>query len=249
MTTLADRPQELRTAQLFGSSGRNPYRGPYSERRDGWGDEDDDRDRPAASSSYRTLCVRLCDGYYFPISFAAPSDRLRRDRDLCASRCGAQGRLYLHKSVGETPEDMVDLQGRPYRQLPTAFLYRTEYVASCKCQADPWEAASLDRHRAYALAAAAGKGNKEAAKELQGVQARMKEAALVEKAGAGNGAKPEASAAAAAARRADIGRREDGAIMGLGSNAKAGGKAAAVPATRARGDDWMRSIFEPGAGR
>lgn len=245
MTTLADRGEGLRTAQLFGGSGRTPSRGPYSVRPDGWGDDDDDQDRPPVTSTYRTLCVRLCDGYYFPISFAVLPDRLRHDRDVCASRCGAQGRLYVHRSLGETPEDMVDLQGRPYRQLPTAFRYRTEYVAGCKCQPDPWEAAALDRHRAYALAAAASNGSKEAAKELQGLRARMKDAAVAPPPGPGSGAKPEPGAAAA--RQAEIARREDGGMMGLGSGSVP--KAAPAPAGRSRSNDWMRSIFEPGAGR
>jgi hypothetical protein len=249
MVPLADRGGGPRTAQLFGTSGRGPFRGPYSERRDGWGDDDDDHDY--ATGTYRTLCVRLCDGYYFPVSFSVLPDSLRRDRDICASRCGAQGRLYVHRSIGETPEHMVDLQGRPYRQLPTAFLYRSQYVPSCKCQPDPWEAASLDRHRAYALAAAASRGSKEAAKELQDLRARMNLRARTKETSSGlppapaSGAGPEPSAAAG--RQAEITRREDGGMMGLGSGSAP--KAAPVPAGRSRSHDWTRSIFDPLGGR
>ena len=45
---------------------------------------------------------------------------------------------------------MVDLQGRPYRTLPTALLYQTKYVADCTCQGNPWDEAALARHRTYA---------------------------------------------------------------------------------------------------
>lgn len=215
----------------FGTSGRNPYQ---SYQRPFGRDDDDDDDRPQASGTYRTVCVRLCDGYYFPINFAVTLERLGRDRDVCESRCGAQGRLFVHPSGG-SPDDMVDLQGRPYRQLRTAFLYRTEFVPSCKCQPDPWESASLDRHRAYALAAEAKKGNKDAAKELQALQLKLKEAAkvaarsppipsAVPAANAGVSQNPTA-AAAAAARQAEIAGREDGPLMGLGSDAAAKGKA------------------------
>jgi hypothetical protein len=144
--------------------------------RGGWDDDDDDR-RPHEGAGFRTVCVRLCDGYYFPISFAAPRDRLERDAKVCASRCGSQGRLFVHANPGGSAETMVDLSGRPYQQLKTAFLYRTEYVASCTCQPQPWEAASQERHRGYALAQAAGKGNKDAAKELQALQAKQRETA------------------------------------------------------------------------
>ena len=121
--------------------------------------------------------MRLCDGYYFPISFSVTPDRLQRDAKVCASRCGSQGRLFVHNNPGGSPETMVDLAGRPYQQLKTAFLYRTEYVASCTCQPQPWEAASQERHRGYALAQAASKGNKDAAKELQALQAKQRETA------------------------------------------------------------------------
>ena len=153
----------------FGTSARNPYRNSDDDRPYGW----DDDERPVGT--YRTVCVRLCDGYYFPVSFAVSADRLERDREVCASRCGAQGRLFVHRNPGGSTDDLQDLAGRPYRQLRTAFLYRTEYVANCACQPQPWEQASQDRHRVYTLAAAARKGDKEAAKELQVLQSKVRD--------------------------------------------------------------------------
>ncbi len=156
----------------FGSSSRGGWRSPFNRdrERNGWGDDEDRW--PGYGAAFRTVCVRLCDGYYFPISFAVTQDRLERDAKVCASRCGSQGRLFVHNNPGGSAETMVDLAGRPYQQLKTAFLYRTEYVASCACQPQPWEAASQERHRGYALAQAARKGNRDAAKELQALQAK-----------------------------------------------------------------------------
>jgi len=54
---------------------------------------------------------------------------------------------------GENVEDMRDLNGRPYRSLPSALLHRTQFVADCTCHGNPWEEAALVRHRAYADAA------------------------------------------------------------------------------------------------
>ncbi len=45
-----------------------PYGAPFSPRQ-----FEEVRPLPL-SSTYRTLCVRLCDGYYFPISSAATQD-------------------------------------------------------------------------------------------------------------------------------------------------------------------------------
>jgi hypothetical protein len=66
---------------------------------------------------------------------------------------------------------MQDLRGHPYRQLRTAFLYRTSYVADCKCQPHPWEDEAKDRHRAYALAAAKRKGDKATVAEQSALDA------------------------------------------------------------------------------
>jgi len=54
---------------------------------------------------------------------------------------------------------MKDLQGQPYDQLKTAFLYRTEYLLDCKCQPHPWETEATERHRTYAMATTVGHGN------------------------------------------------------------------------------------------
>ena len=43
----------------------------------------------------RTVCVRLCDGGFFPISNSASRGHLSRDADICRSRCsGPEARLY-----------------------------------------------------------------------------------------------------------------------------------------------------------
>ncbi|MGE5510881.1 MAG: DUF2865 domain-containing protein [Bacteroidota bacterium] len=150
----------------------------YERWRSGEDDDDDDygeRQRPVYGGwqgAYRTVCVRLCDGYYWPISFATTPANFEHDRDKCESSCGSPARLYVFRNDGD-PEDMVDLYGRPYRNLKTAFLYRSQYDANCKCKADPWEQASKDQHRIYALEAARRKGDRAAAKDLEELRARL----------------------------------------------------------------------------
>jgi Protein of unknown function (DUF2865) len=103
-----------------------------------------------AVGTYRTMCVRLCDGYYWPVSFATSMDRFGRDADACSRSCGASVALYYYANPGGAPEDMVSLDGRSYKNLGTAFLYRATYDASCKCRAHPWEEAAIERHKGYA---------------------------------------------------------------------------------------------------
>jgi hypothetical protein len=210
----------------FGGSSRS-YLQPPRAYRDPWGfgDESDDDFGAAAGPTFRTVCVRLCDGYYFPVSFAVTPDRLKSDSNVCRSRCGAQARLFIYRNPGGAIEDMEDLSGRPYRQLPTAFRYRTEYVSTCKCQPDPWEEASRDRHRVYALAVEARKGNKDAAKELQALRAKLPQTAEASEAPASLPRDPEAA------------RRLEDERMGLGGRSeRAAPRGVSVP-------DWFRRAF------
>lgn len=244
-------------APQFGSSSRNPDGDANGENAFGW-DGDDERPPP---KTYRTVCVRLCDGYYFPISFSVTADRLGRDQAVCESRCGAQGRLFVQHSPGGTADDLQDLAGRPYRQLRTAFLYRSEYVSSCTCQPQPWEQASLDRHRLYALTAAARKGDVSAVKEMLALQARVKVAAkpaprpaITADPSAPANPAPEGKQvldAEAAARAADIAAREDGDYMGLGGGApraKSEPKSERSTISPSSDRDWVRRALQSGAG-
>jgi hypothetical protein len=88
--------------------------------------------------TYRTLCVRMCDGYYFPISFSTVPAKFAADEQVCRATCpGADVQLFTHRNPGEESEAMVSLAGEPYGSLPAAFQYRTKYDPSCTCRAKP----------------------------------------------------------------------------------------------------------------
>jgi hypothetical protein len=77
------------------------------------------------AGTYSTLCVRTCDGFYFPISYATTPKNFAEDERICEARCpGAEAHLYYHRVDGQEAEDMISLTGAPYKSLPTAFLYR-----------------------------------------------------------------------------------------------------------------------------
>jgi hypothetical protein len=228
----------------FGSSSR----GGWGRERSPWGDDDEDQ-RARYGATFRSVCVRMCDGYYFPISFSVTSDRLERDAQVCASRCGSQGRLFVHNNPGGSAEDMVDLAGRPYRQLKTAFLYRTEYVASCTCQPQPWEAASQDRHRGYALALAASKGNRDAMKELVALQSKMQQAAKAPEPATASG--PAANPATPSERAVEMARRDAETFMRLGGGGPKTGaepQPARAPALPRADPDWMKRAWQSSTG-
>lgn len=128
----------------------SPYGGysPYSPYERDWGYDDDEASRRPAT--YRTLCVRMCDGYYFPISAAATLGSLSRDVESCRSSCGSEARLFYHPNAGGGVETMVDVTGLAYSSLRTAFLYRKTLVEGCRCRPQPWSQSEIERHRAYA---------------------------------------------------------------------------------------------------
>ena len=71
---------------IFGSSSRYSGR-PTRRGRDEDRDDDEEREEGAreAAGTYRTMCVRLCDGYYFPISFSTTSERFPEDAQNCTA--------------------------------------------------------------------------------------------------------------------------------------------------------------------
>ncbi len=98
---------------------------------------------------YRTLCVRTCDGYYFPVSFSTVSSHFPADEKDCASMCpAAETKLYYHRVPDEEPEQMISLAKEPYASTATAFKYRIDGIngtPGCTCQAtEQSDAQALD---------------------------------------------------------------------------------------------------------
>ena len=104
--------------------------------------------------TYRTLCVRLCDGFYFPISDDVRRERLYSDSHQCSQRCDGEARLFYYPTTGGSPDTMVDLTGRRYADLPNAFRYRKTLVDGCTCKPAPWSVQEAARHQGYAAEAA-----------------------------------------------------------------------------------------------
>jgi Protein of unknown function (DUF2865) len=85
--------------------------------------------------TFRTVCVRTCDGFYFPISYSTSPDRFRDDEQACQRMCPAsEVSLYTYHNPGEEMTQAVSLSGRLYTELPTAFQYRKAMDPACSCR-------------------------------------------------------------------------------------------------------------------
>lgn len=93
------------------------------------------RFRPGKGVRFRTWCVRLCDGFYYPINNLTTRDKLADDDMKCQSSCSSESRLFFNTIVGYKAQPLTDMSGNSYTSLPTAFAYRSKINPSCTCRA------------------------------------------------------------------------------------------------------------------
>ena len=80
------------------------------------------------------LCVRVCDGGYFPLSAPVRTGRTEGLQPLCSAQCpGTPARVYLSRK-GEDVSKAVALNGDFYAALPNAFRFRKKYDPACACK-------------------------------------------------------------------------------------------------------------------
>jgi hypothetical protein len=143
----ADRDNQRRSVLLAlaqnncGPQYANAARGPGSFLENLFGNNNNNPGPPAAdlgpqSGTFRTVCVRSCDGAYFPISFATVPARFPDDEKTCKNLCpAAEATLFTYRNPGEDMNQAVSINGQPYSSSPNAFRYRQEFNPSCACKA------------------------------------------------------------------------------------------------------------------
>src|SRR5260221_4306527 len=84
----------------------------------------------------RSICVRLCDGYFFPLGSVTESGSVAEQATQCSSLCpAAPSRLFLVPSGADTIESAASpSDGHLYSELPVAFRYTREFDRTCTCQ-------------------------------------------------------------------------------------------------------------------
>ncbi|PSC05729.1 hypothetical protein SLNSH_07045 [Alsobacter soli] len=104
---------------------------------------------PGVAAAGKTLCVRKCDGFYFPISQYASRVRFELDASLCQASCpNAEVELFV-QPAGREANEAVSLAGTPYTSLPNAFRYRKTFDSSCTCRKDgqSWQQALAEAEK------------------------------------------------------------------------------------------------------
>lgn len=91
---------------------------------------------PPLGGGMRTLCVRTCDGFYFPITSSASEGRFEKDAETCRSLCPASDtRLFYHSNSNPDADEIfsADSKREPYAKMSYAFKYREGMVPQCGC--------------------------------------------------------------------------------------------------------------------
>ena len=75
------------------------------------------------------VCVRLCDGFFFPSATRSGGD------EACAAQCpDAPTARYTEPAGSDRIEDAVSTRGELYSALPVANRYRTTFDNTCSCR-------------------------------------------------------------------------------------------------------------------
>jgi len=78
------------------------------------------------------VCVRLCDGFFFPSVTSSGGD------EACALQCpDAPTARYTERAGSDSIDDAVSTTGAPYSALPVAYRYRTTFDNTCTCHHSP----------------------------------------------------------------------------------------------------------------
>ncbi len=99
----------------------------------------------------QTMCVRTCDGFYWPVRFPVARRDLHQDANICEATCGTAAKLYTRAGPGVEAEEMKDADGTSYGASANAFAYRRGLVTGCSCRPMPWSVSERARHEGYAL--------------------------------------------------------------------------------------------------
>jgi hypothetical protein len=182
--------------------------------------ENEKKSANVSAGSY-AVCVRTCDGGFFPVSYSGAGERLE---DVCRSLCPAADVQLYSFPFGGTIEQAVSVNGERYVDMPNALKFQQSYDSTCSCRrkGESW---------AQALAAAEAKYGHEAKdilvtpeKSLEMSRPIIAKVAADPKAKPGKTGKPDATAVAPAT---------DPSLAGAGQGLNANGEDTALSAAAA----------------
>ena len=79
------------------------------------------------------VCVRTCDGYFFPVNYEGLTARDEHG-SVCSALCPGADTQVFYMRLGAEIETAATRDGRPYSALPTARAYQEKRDDACFCK-------------------------------------------------------------------------------------------------------------------
>jgi Protein of unknown function (DUF2865) len=114
--------------------------------------EDQDGENPRPQGGPMAICVRSCDGGFFPITYTAKRAQLDDLNELCKAMCpGAEAKLYT-QSQWKGLDSAISIDGEAYSDHPSAHRFETVYDPTCGCKppGQSWTEALAEAERMLA---------------------------------------------------------------------------------------------------
>ena len=106
----------------------------------------------AAHAGSYAVCVRTCDGSFFPVSYTGAGSRADTLEDVCRALCpNADVALYSFPFGGTIDGAASSANGEPYANLPNAGKFQQTYDPNCSCRrkGQSWAEALADAEARY----------------------------------------------------------------------------------------------------
>ena len=104
----------------------------------------------AHAGSY-AVCVRTCDGSFFPVSYSGAGSRADSLEDVCRSLCPNADMALYSFPFGGTIEEAASPTGESYANLPNSGKFEKTYDPTCSCRrkGQSWAEALADAEARY----------------------------------------------------------------------------------------------------
>jgi hypothetical protein len=104
----------------------------------------------AHSGSY-AVCVRTCDGSFFPVSYSGAGSRADSLEEVCRALCPNADMALYSFPFGGTIDEAESMSGEPYANLPNAgkFQQTNDPTCSCRRRGESWAEALADAEARY----------------------------------------------------------------------------------------------------
>ena len=104
----------------------------------------------AHAGSY-AVCVRTCDGSFFPVSYSGAGSRADSLEDVCRALCPNADMALYSFPFGGTIDEAESPSGEPYANLPNAGKFEKSFDPSCSCRrkGESWAEALADAEARY----------------------------------------------------------------------------------------------------